>query len=84
MLSDRAVSVVQFEYNWRWIESRSFLLDAFELLAGSGYSLGKVTRKGIEFYEEWHPELESFRETNYLACLPAWRSRFPRVEWWGG
>jgi hypothetical protein len=32
-----------------------------------GYRVGKVTPRGIEFYEAWHPELESFKEGNYVC-----------------
>jgi len=41
-----------------------------------------VTPKGIEFYEAWHPELETYREGNYVACLSEWTSAFPLVIWW--
>ena len=43
----------------------------FELVQPIGYKLGKVTPKGIEFYEAWDPELETYREGNYVACRPA-------------
>ena len=82
LLQAHAISLVQFEYNQRWIESKHFLRDAFELLLPLGYKLGKITGKGIEFYPEWHFELESFREGNYLACLPEWQERFPPIKWW--
>lgn len=29
-----------------------------------------------------HPELESFREGNYVACQESWVARFPRIPWW--
>src|SRR4029453_2163142 len=48
LLRNHSIDVVQFEYNWRWIDSRAFLKDAFDLLAPSGYGIGKVTPKGIE------------------------------------
>lgn len=83
MLSNGQISLVQFEYNARWIDARCFLLDAFLLLQGKGYDLGKVTPRGIETYDRWHPELESFREANYLAFLPSWRGRLPTLSWWG-
>ncbi len=81
-IAARAVEVVQFEYNVRWVDSRAYLRDAFELFEPAGYRLGKVTRKGIELYRGWHPELESFREANFIACLPEWVERFPVVPWW--
>lgn len=77
------IHLVQFEYNLRWIDARLFLLDAFELLTGHGYRLGKVTPRGIETYERWHPELESFREANYLAYLPQWSPALKTFPWWG-
>jgi len=82
MLSRRAIQVLQFEYNQRWIDSRHFLKDAFDLLLPLGYHIGKITPRGIEFYPAYHCELESFREANYLACLAELVGRFPQVKWW--
>ncbi len=44
LLSDQRISVLQFEYNHRWIYARTFLKDAFELLVPLGYNLA---RRGI-------------------------------------
>ncbi len=82
LIGRRAVEVVQFEYNVRWVDARAYLRDAFELFEPAGYRLGKITRKGIELYRGWHPELETFREANFIACLPHWVERFPIVPWW--
>jgi FkbM family methyltransferase len=83
LLAARKIEVVQFEYNVRWVYARHYLRDAFELLQPLGYRLGKLTRRGVELYAHWHPELESFREVNYVACLPPWTERFPSLPWWG-
>ncbi len=82
MLQQRAIGAMQYEYNQRWIESRHFLKDVFDLLAPLGYKIGKVTARGIEFYPNWHFELESFREANYLACTDETARIFPTVKWW--
>ena len=82
MFGRHAIGMAQFEYNQRWIDSRSLLRDAFELLLPLGYRLGKVTPRGIEFYPQWHFELESYREANLLACTPEWAVRLPQVKWW--
>ncbi|MCU1285738.1 MAG: hypothetical protein JWO13_2088 [Acidobacteriales bacterium] len=82
MLKSKTISMLQFEYNHRWIDSRHYLKDAFDMLLPLGYKIGKITSKGIEFYPGWHFELESFREGNYLACLDEWCARFPQIEWW--
>jgi FkbM family methyltransferase len=79
MLRQHAIDVVQFEYNQRWIYGHSFLRDAFNFVAPLGYAIGKVTPHGIEFYPEWHWELETFREGNYLACRQEWVQRFQKV-----
>lgn len=56
----------QFEYNHRWIYSRHYLKDVFDLMAQRPYKIGKVTPDKVELYESWHPELERFFEGNYL------------------
>jgi len=68
LLETGKVELVQFEYNWRWIGARRFLRDAFALLQPRGYAIGKITPGGVEFYAHWCPELESYREGNYIAC----------------
>ncbi len=82
MLASGAIDMVQFEYNMRWIYAGHFLRDAFLWLEPFGYRLGKVTPKGIEFYDAWHPELETFRESNILAVQPEFYDTFPRIPWW--
>jgi FkbM family methyltransferase len=77
-----AVSVAQFEYNHRWVDSRHFLKDAFELLEPLGYRIGKLTPRGVEWYPAWDPDLETFVEGNYLACTLPLGVRLPAVRWW--
>jgi hypothetical protein len=49
------------------------------MLSPLGYSIGKLTSHGVEFYEKWDWELETFREGNYIACLSRWTSRFNTI-----
>jgi len=65
-LRHELIRVLQFEYNHRWVFSRNFLKDVFDLVAGLPYAIGKVTPSRVEFYSEWHPELERFFEANFL------------------
>jgi FkbM family methyltransferase len=83
MLSTGAITVLQFEYNHRWIHSRALLKDAFELLGGSGYRVGKLSSEGVEFYPQWDRQLEDYCENNYIACLPSACRLFRavRAEW---
>jgi len=82
LLAAHKIEVIQFEYNVRWVYARHFLRDAFELLEPLGYRLAKLTRKGLELHAGWRPELETFREVNFVACLPRWTQRFPTLPWW--
>jgi FkbM family methyltransferase len=82
MFGQGAVSLVQFEYNHRWVYSRHFLKDAFDLLEPLGYQLGKLTRHGVEWYRAWDADLETFIEGNYVACKPQLGRRLPAIRWW--
>ena len=82
LLRRQDIDVVQFEYNYRWIFARSYLRDAFRFIAPFGYTIGKVTPEGIEFYDLWDQELETFREANYLACPQCYSQLFPTIPWW--
>ncbi len=55
--------------------------DAFDLLSGSGYQVGKLTPKGVEFYPGWDAELEAFVEGNYVACASLVAEGMPTVRW---
>lgn len=82
LLERGAIEVLQFEYNWRWTGPHKLLKDAFALLVPLGYALGKITPLGIEFYPEWSPELETFKESNFLACRAQHVEWFRQVAWW--
>jgi FkbM family methyltransferase len=79
LLEEGRIRALQFEYTWRWIFSRTYLRDVFELLAGKPYALGKVTPKGIEYYPRWEWSLESYVEGNYLITLDGGAPAFPTV-----
>lgn len=66
LLAERRIGLFQFEYNQCWISTRSFLRDVFELVDGLPYRVCKVVPDGVDAYESWHPELETFFEANYL------------------
>ncbi len=65
-LAEGRIDVWQFEYNHRWVFSRSFLRDVFELLRGKPYVLGKLCHNRIEVFDAWHPELERYFQTNFV------------------
>jgi hypothetical protein len=82
LLAEHRIAVAQFEYNHRWVFARYFLRDAFEFLLNSGYRVGKLTPRGVEFYPGWDADLETFVEGNYVACDPSALALLPAVKWW--
>jgi FkbM family methyltransferase len=82
LLRAGAIDLLQFEYNHRWIDARQFLRDAFDFLLPFGYRLGKLAREGVEFYPSWDPELETYREGNYVAACAEWTGALPEIRWW--
>lgn len=66
LLAAERIDVLQFEYNHRWVHSRAFLKDVFDLIKGLPYALGRIRSNSIEIFEAWHPEMERFFEANYL------------------
>jgi FkbM family methyltransferase len=66
MLEAGRIDVLQFEYNHRWVFSRSYLRDVFKLVEGLNYSVARVDPESIEVFDEWHEELERFFQSNYV------------------
>ena len=60
------ISIVQLEYNWRWLLNHGSLRDVFDFIANKPYRFGKLVGDTIEFYDEWHFELDRYFEGNYL------------------
>jgi FkbM family methyltransferase len=65
LLQTQRISVLQFEYNHRWIFSRNYLRDAFSAVHSLPYSLAKLQSDHILVFDVWQPELERFFEGNY-------------------
>ena len=66
LIEQGKIEAIQFEYNHRWIYSRFFLKDVFDLISTAHYALCKIHGNYLEVFEEWHPEMDRFFETNYL------------------
>ena len=82
LLNEMKISIIQFEYNWRWIYGKHFLQEAFHFFDERNYCIGKVIPKGIQFYPHYDVQLESFVEGNYIACTKIWKDRFTSVPSW--
>lgn len=66
LLMAERIDVLQFEYNHRWIYSRAFLKDVFDIVAELPYTVAAMKSSRIELLHAWHPELDRFFEANYL------------------
>ena len=66
MFKNEKIIALQFEYNWRWISSSSYLKDVFNHFENTNYLIGKMTRNKVQIIQEWNPEIEKFYEANYL------------------
>jgi len=66
LFQEQRILACQFEYNHRWIYSRHYLKDIFDFSLNLPYGIGKITPKGVELFDAWHPELEKYFEGNYL------------------
>lgn len=65
-LARGAIELIQFEYNWRWLQNHASLFDVFNLVVGTDYRVGKLVKGGIIIYERWHFEIDRYFEANYL------------------
>lgn len=65
LLAEGRISVLQFEYNHRWIAARNYLKDVFVLIENLPYVLVKLQSDHLLILSKWHPELERFFEGNY-------------------
>jgi FkbM family methyltransferase len=66
MFYKNEIKIFQFEYNHRWIYAGNFLRDVFMLFENLPYRLGKLQKNCILLFDDWHPELEKFIESNYV------------------
>jgi len=87
LLAEESISVLQFEYNHRWVFSRNFLRDAFTAVEKLPYSFAKLQPHQLLIFREWHPELERFFEGNYalihadaLTWFPTKHASFDRFN----
>jgi FkbM family methyltransferase len=82
MFSSHRIGAAQFEYNWRWVGDRKFLRDVFDMADKWGYRVGKVTYLGLELYDRWRPDLETFVENNFLLIRPDLLPRVTTIAPW--
>lgn len=69
MIENRKITAIQFEYDASWVDSRTFLFDAWKYLRGNGYSIYKIAPEGLIEISTYLPALENFNFSNFVALL---------------
>jgi FkbM family methyltransferase len=77
LLTKEMISVLQFEYNWRWVFSGHFLRDVFIFIESLPYSFVKLQKNEFLLFNEWHPEMDKFFEGNYALINKNLLEYFP-------
>lgn len=67
MLSERRVSTIQFEYGGCALDAGVTLRDIWQFLEPFGFRFYKLHRTGPRPVAEYHPALETFRYSNWVA-----------------
>jgi len=65
MIDSSAVDVIQFEYNYMSIYSRTFLRDFFTALTPA-MRIGRLLRNRVEFFD-YAPQMDNFIQANFIA-----------------
>lgn len=77
LLQPESIDLVQLEYNLRWQDSISFLLDTSETVQHHGYSADKAVPLGNAVSAPWQPRHEKFVENNCLtSARPGAKSHY--------
>ena len=75
MLQQERIALIQIEYGAPYIRSRTYLYDVFQMVEGTRYKVGRLTRQGVELFDQWHFDLEHFYGGNYLIVHDTVRHR---------
>lgn len=68
-LSPDFLDCIQFEYGGTNLDSRTSLMEIYELLEARGFKVAKIMKKGLEI-RSYHPRMENFSYSNYVAVSP--------------
>ncbi|MBN8550306.1 MAG: FkbM family methyltransferase [Deltaproteobacteria bacterium] len=66
-LAAQKIDCIQFEYGGTWIDAQTYLHQAFDLLLPWGYVIARLHRNGIQIFDQYRQDEETFRYANYVA-----------------
>lgn len=79
LLATARIDAIQFEYDACYIDSRTFLLDVWTFLQEQhGYQIYKIAPEGLIEIRKYHPGLENFRFSNFVALSAT--CKWPRQQ----
>lgn len=68
-IGDIKIDYIQFEYGGTYSDAKTTLEEVFKVLHSKGYKIYRITCNYLIYLESWDPSLETFRYSNYIACL---------------
>lgn len=69
MMTEKRISMIQFEYGGCNLDARVYLRDIWELLQTYGYKLCKIHPNKLHYIKAYQQELEVFKYSNWVALL---------------
>lgn len=70
MMNEGRIDCLQFEYGGTWIDSRTFLADAYDWLTSREYQVARLYPDGVRRPEQYAASDENFCYSNYVAAKP--------------
>jgi FkbM family methyltransferase len=64
---ERRPRIIQFEYGATWLPTRRTLMEAYDILRASGYTVGRLYPDGVDFKPYSFAD-DHFRTGNYIAA----------------
>jgi len=67
MLTEKRISMIQFEYGGCNLDARVYLRDIWDLLDTYDYKLAKIHPNKLYYFQEYEQQLEVFKYSNWVA-----------------
>ena len=67
MLTEKRISMIQFEYGGCNLDARVYLRDIWDLLNTYDYKLAKIHPNKLYYFQEYEKQLEVFKYSNWVA-----------------
>ena len=65
-LNKEFIDFIQFEYGGCNLDSKTSLMEIYNLLTNKGFKIAKILQKGL-YLRNYNPDLENYVYSNYVA-----------------